>query len=285
MRCCTVSLLSFKKHNAEDDMAIATNVDIAEPYKSIFENNGIKIIRKDFTEFVFPKDFMWSLAFYKLCALKYVVEELDYDKYLMVDSDTYCISDLYDMWNEADGRVMLYNLQHSFSNYQSVNMREEYSKLYGTEGVMPVNYGGEFIAGDKAALISLIADCEAVYRRMIEKNVPTKHGDEFIVCSAVEQYGHNVRAANAYIYRYWTRRFYLVSTNFEFNRISIMHLPSEKETGFAYAYKYYRRHKELPPEKKLRKMMGLPGIKTPMNLYYLRKLILSARRKLKGKKK
>lgn len=46
------------------------------------------IFHKAYNDFVFEKEYGWSLAFYKLCGLQYALTKR-YDNYLLLDTDTY----------------------------------------------------------------------------------------------------------------------------------------------------------------------------------------------------
>ena len=284
LQYCFISLLSFKNNNPECDVALVTNIELPEKHQKRFDREGIRIITKEFTEFTFSKDYTWSLAFYKICALKHVVDTMDYDEYLIVDSDTYCINNLDDMWQDAKDSLMLYNLNHSLSVKQSQTMNREYYELFGEDDVRMVNYGGEYVCGHRELLKKYLLDCEAVYRAMQEKDFSTKHGDEFIWCSTAHRYNYRIKAANAYIFRFWTSwQFYLVTTSFVFNPISILHLPSEKRFGFLYVYRYYERKKRLPANKRLFKMMSLPSHSPKRNFYFLKRNFMIIKERLSNK--
>ena len=66
-----VALVSAKRNNPSSEVALITNIeDIPEEYTQVLRNNNVCIIKVEFDQFVFPNDYKWSLAFYKLCALK-----------------------------------------------------------------------------------------------------------------------------------------------------------------------------------------------------------------------
>ena len=47
---------------------MVTNVSVPWEIEKHFEKNSIIVIRQDFNNFYFGKDYKWCLAFYKLCA-------------------------------------------------------------------------------------------------------------------------------------------------------------------------------------------------------------------------
>ena len=96
---------------------------------------------------------------------------------------------------------------------------------------------------------------------MRENNFVTITGDEFIL-SVVADSKNNIKNAGAYIYRFWTGRFRLISTNYRFNQISILHVPAEKTEGMLRIYKRYIAKKKKPSKPKVHRMLHLssPGI-------------------------
>ena len=100
MKNCCVALLSAKKYNADSDVALVTNIEAPEPYKKILCDNEILIIKAPFDAFKFADNYKWGLAFYKLCALKYVVENTEYDFYSYLDADVYIQSSFSNIWRE-----------------------------------------------------------------------------------------------------------------------------------------------------------------------------------------
>lgn len=109
---CT-SLFTAKINNPNDDVALITNIDIPNIYKEFLYKNKIIIIKCLFDSFKFSSEYKWSLAFYKLCALKYAIENLDYDNYLMLDTDTITIKKYDNIWEECKEKIMLLDINHS----------------------------------------------------------------------------------------------------------------------------------------------------------------------------
>lgn len=265
MRCCCVSLISAKYNgNAiKDDcqLILVTNIDVPQYYSNIFEKENIIIKKVPFDRFMFDENMKWSLAFYKLCALKHIVESGEYDKVMLVDSDTYFANDINDIWIEAEQNILLYDICHSLKNHQMIQMNKEYKLLYGKDTIL-VNYGGEFVCGKCSLLKQYISECEAVYKNMIEKNVMTLHGDEFIWCAAAIKFKSIIKSANAYIDRYWTgKRVYRVSTNYYFDPVCIYHFPVEKKYGIRKTFNYYIRHNKMPELNKIIRWYSLPSTK------------------------
>lgn len=303
-----VSLKSAALHNPNDTVMIVVNEEVPEPYKSLFEEENIKIKKINFDRYVMPQNFVWSLAFFKLCALSYVVEEEDYDNFLLLDADTITMQTYSEMWEECKTGVMLYPLGHSYHHHDRERIRSDYQKLY-EEDLNVVHYGGEYVCGNRQAMRLFMAECRSVYERMQEKNfcVDDHTGDETILSIAAARMqasgvkeeiteaeipeseaqdekkpvrkcsGTNGRkcknveviAAVPYIYRYWTNEFYLVSMNAIYNPVCIWHLPDEKEHAMAYFYRYYRKKKCFPKVRKSARIAGIRLAKRPYNRYTL----------------
>lgn len=97
----------------------------------------------------------------------------------------------------------------------------------------------------------------------------TEYGDEFIICSASVNIPGLIKDGGSYIYRYWTRNFYLVSTNFKFNPVSILHLPDEKNYGLMWLADYIIKNETLPKKEKVWKKIGFITPKRKFSLFDL----------------
>ena len=64
-----VSLKSAAIHNPDDTVMLVVNKEVPEPYRSLFKEENIRVKTIEFDNFVMPETFVWSLAFFKLCAL------------------------------------------------------------------------------------------------------------------------------------------------------------------------------------------------------------------------
>ena len=85
-RCIVVSLVSAKQKNQNCDAALVTNTAVPEPYAAQLSQAGIRVIACPFDNYRFEADLDWSLAYYKLCAMQYLLETEHYENYLMLDS-------------------------------------------------------------------------------------------------------------------------------------------------------------------------------------------------------
>ena len=100
-RCIVVSLVSAKQKNQNCDAALVTNTAVPEPYAAQLSQAGIRVIACPFDNYRFEADLDWSLAYYKLCAMQYLLETEHYENYLMLDSDTFTQRGYQDIWREA----------------------------------------------------------------------------------------------------------------------------------------------------------------------------------------
>ena len=78
--------------------------------------------------------------------------------------------------------------------------------------------------------------------------------------------GKPVRAANAYIFRYWLGgHFYYVSTNYTLDPVCILHLPgAAKDRQLKLIYNGYARRGVFPPLNKIYRLCGLPAAHPPL---------------------
>lgn len=256
LKNCCVALLSAKHYNADSDVALVTNIEVPTTYKNLLINNNIKIIKADFDSFRFTENYTWALAFYKLCALKYVLSKFDYKYISYLDSDVYVQSSFENIWKECDYNIMLYDINHGLQvvDYRKF-MDETFSFLNNREYI--THYGGEFFAAKRENALNFIVLCEKIFSKMIEQNTVTQFGDEFILCIAANEYKNNVKNAGAYVYRYWTDSFRLVSTNYERNRVTVLHVPDEKQRGMIKLFDNYYKKSRIPALNKVYKYLSL----------------------------
>lgn len=241
-----VCLCSAKIANPECDVALITTVELPERYKAMMQKYGILYGYCPFDSFCFPDTYKWGLAFYKLCAYEYVLQ-LEYEQYLMLDTDTYTQSSLSDLWVDAKYHVMLYDINQRLGLKGAAKFQDQVQEFIGG-GYCPITqYGGEFIAGSKENLLQLIACCKEVYSEMRIREFSTDFGDEFILCIAAERNKMMIKAAGGYVFRFWTGEFRLVSTCYKFDPISVIHVPSQKSTGMIKIFTLLEQCKAVTP--------------------------------------
>lgn len=115
---------------------------------------------------------------------------------------------------------------------------------------MYTQYGGEFVAACRALGLKLLEEVYAVYNEMMARGFVTTKGDEFILCVSANRLRNIVKNASAYVCRYWTSPdFRLVSTNYQYNAVVVLHLPAEKQRGLMTIFQKYVA-KNLMPSKK-----------------------------------
>lgn len=282
-----VSLKSAALKNPQDDIMLVVNGEVPGQYRLLFEKENIRIKEIPFDRFVMPDHFVWALAFFKLCALSHVVEEEEYENYLLMDTDTIAQGSFDEMWEESAAGMMLYPLGHSYHHHDRERIYSDYKRLYEEKQNL-VHYGGEFVCGNRQVLRVFMKECGAVYQQMKEKQfaVDEHTGDETILSIAAARMqakpeAPEIIAAVPYIYRYWTNEFYLVSTNTVYNPVCIWHLPDEKEHAMRYFYRFYRKHNCFPEKKKCLKIAGLRVLKRPFNRYTLQYKLAGKLRKWK----
>lgn len=256
-----VLLHTVKKYNKNVDVAIVVNFDVPREFMRIFQAAKIDCIKIEFDEYLMPADFKWSLAFFKMTALKYVVEKTDYDAFLELDSDEICISDFSDMWSELERKILMYYSAFRINHPTRILYSELYRKIYNkTEDEVIPKTGGGFIAGNKKNLEHFIKISDEIYSYMqknigqIDKNV----GDELYSSIYCGLFPERVQDARSYIAVYWTGSFYYVSTNYKYDAVSIIHLPDEKRDGLLFLYDYLIKRGRLPNLKRVFKILSFP---------------------------
>ena len=131
------------------------------------------------------------------------------------------------------------------------------------------HFGGELVAGSKARLTDFMALCQQYFDELQVRGITPKEGDEAVWCGAAYRSlraGQPVRAANAYIFRYWLGgRFYYVSTNYQLDPVCILHLPgAAKDRQLKLIYKKYTKRGAFPPPDAIHRLCGLPAAHPPL---------------------
>lgn len=265
--CCVACVSAKKNCKGNTDVALVTNIDVTTPYRDVLEQAGVKILRYEFDQFNFDGKYTWSLAFYKLCALKHAVADLNYDNYAFMDSDVYVQTDFSDIWKECGQKIMLYDICHGLQVEDYLRFLKEVSAFTGNDALGITHYGGEFFAANKENAKTFVAECMDIYQEMMRKQFKTSCGDEFITSLAVARMEEKVRNAGAYVYRYWTRRFRLMSTNYQYNPVAVLHVPQEKDFGMIRIFDKYVSHGALPSQKKVWSMLHLRHADWKISLY------------------
>lgn len=245
-----VALISAKRNNPDCDVAFVTNHAVPSQYMNLLTENGILSIDCPFTSFRFKDDYPWCLAYYKLCALKEVLE-LNYDDYLMIDSDVFVQNNISMLWNWTPDYLVMSDTDETTEKWQN-----EMHSYLGNQISIP-HWGGEFIAGSHAILSRFVNVCELICGQMIERNFTTIHGDEFIESIAIHTGDFNMKHAGMFVYRFWTRTSYRVKTVLPKGGISVLHVPAEKEYGMLGIYKYILSKNKIPSQRKAQKMLHL----------------------------
>lgn len=275
MKNCCVASVSARRHCGENtDVAIVTNIDFPSKYQQIIEQSGVKFIKFPFDEFCFDKQYKWSLAFYKLCALSKASKELNYDYYAYLDTDVYVQDNFDNIWNECDYNIQMYDINHGLSSVDSRRvfneMREFDANLWG--GV--THYGGEFYAANADYTKRFVAECEEVYKQMIAQNFVTSQGDEFISTIAAHRLKEIVKNAGPYVYRYWTGTYRLISTNYKVSPVVVLHCPAEKKYGIITIFDRYIKRGKLPTNRTVHRLLHLncPSLLTIVK-YIVKKIL------------
>lgn len=262
-----VALVSLRHHNPECDVALVTNADLSQTYMEILSKQGVIIFPVPYDRFVFPDDYPWSLAFYKLCALDAMVQRKDYDYYCYLDIDVVANRPLAEMWQECDHNIMLYDIEHGLQVPNYVTFLKEISD-FDCQSACITHYGGEFFAASRKNAEVFLTECHKIYDEMTERNIITTKGDEFIVSLVAARNRHLVKNAGAYIRRFWTGSFRLISTCYEFDPVSVLHLPAEKRDGIIKLYRRYISKGKYPSNSQiyrichLRRQSGVIRLKT-----------------------
>ena len=261
MKNVSVALVSAKKYNPDVDCALVTNLsddEIPAEFHEIFTRENIKIFHFPFDEFRFDNDTPWGLAFYKLCALSHVLRETDYKNFLYLDSDVYVQGSLDSVWEEIQQNILLYDINHGLNVPHYVEFLAQIRKFYPEKNII-TQYGGEFVAANRENAEKFINEARKIFNMIKDSGKKITSGDEIIIAMTADKLKNLIRNAGAYIFRFWTGYFRLVSTSYRFNAVRVLHMPSEKTSGLMKIYDKYIKKGTLPSRKKLWKICHLSG--------------------------
>ena len=276
MKNACVALCSAKYYNRGCDVAFVTNLsieDIPNEYCDILAKSDVNVITVPFDEFLFPKNYLWSLAFYKLCVLKYLTRT-EYSAVCYMDTDVYIQGSFDDIWQECKENILLYDINHGLGtkNYQVIC--DEFNSFMGYR-VLCTHYGGEFFAASIDLTKKFCAECEKVYQKMIDDAFVTTKGDEFILSLAAHAMKSHIKNAGAYVFRFWTGVYFrLVSTCYKFNRITVLHVPDAKKRGMLTLYRKYVVFGNLPNDEVCWAVLELSKVPLTERIKYIIKMLL-----------
>lgn len=268
-----VALVSAKASNPACEVMLVTNVQVSSVYSDLLAKHSISTVIAEFDSFRFDEQYHWGLAFYKLCALKYLLDHTQYDNYLLLDLDTFTQSELDDLWREAEHNIMLYDINHRLTIPDCAAFNDEVDSFMGKSRAL-TNYGGEFIAGNHELLSTFIAECESVFEQMNRLNFRTAFGDEFIIRIAADRLRPCVKNAGGYIHRFWTGTFRLMSTCYHFNAVSVLHVPNEKNSGLIRVYNYISKQGKVPLSSRVHGMLHLKRASIETQVKRIAKLLI-----------
>ena len=265
-----VSLASVKMNNPQVECILNCDFDIDSDLAKEFEKLDIRIHRIPFGKYSSDDRYIWAITQYKFDSLSHMLDIMqDGDRMIQLDADTVCVGNLDEIYQEADEGIILYVIDHGYCEEHRSCIRRNCARLYGENVCNVIHYGGEFFAGCKKYMTDFLISCQEVMDKM-KKTVDLEPWDDEQVISIAASYllKGRIYPAGAYISRYWTNRFYLVSTNYCYNPVKIWHLPAEKKYGMMVLFNYYMQRRKLPSIRKIAVIMGLPGSKYKRwNLY------------------
>lgn len=254
-----VALVSAKHYNPNAIVVLATNLEeekIDGEFTTLLRKNNIGIFYIPYDSFKFSKDYTWSLAFYKLCVLSHLCK-MDFDNFCYMDADVYIQSNMDSIWEECKQHIMLYDTSHGLDIPSYVRFIDEIEKFTGKR-LYITHWGGEFVALSKENVNILCDECKKIYEEMLKTEFKSEVGDEFILSLAANNIKPIIKNAGAYIQRLSTyEQFYCISTRYKYDRLAILHLPAEKNTGMIQMYNRYIKNSIVPKDRIVWKIFGL----------------------------
>ena len=177
-RCTVVALCSAKAQNPGCTVALVTNAPPPQPFLGQLKEAGVEVWDCPFTAYRVPAETNWALAYYKLCAMDWVLANRDFARAAMIDLDTYTQYPLDDLWREAGEAVLFYQVPHAAGQ----GMAQAISRIYDAvcpEGAPHVltHFGGELVAGSKPRLQALMGPCRRYFPQLPQAGFPPRAGE------------------------------------------------------------------------------------------------------------
>ena len=177
-RCTVVALCSAKAHNPGCTVALVTNAPPPEPFAGLLQKAGVEIWDCPFDSYRVPADTNWALAYYKLCAMDWVLTHRDFARAAMIDLDTFTQYPLDDLWREADEAVLLYQVPHAAGQGMAAAISAIYSSLTPEQPPRVLtHFGGELVAGSKVRLQHFMALCRAYFAELQAAGIEVLYDD------------------------------------------------------------------------------------------------------------
>lgn len=206
------------------------------------------MITAPFDDFNFGSEYTWSLAFYKLCALKYVLNTTEYDNYCYLDSDVYVQGSLKGAFAEAKWYILMYYLYQGHPVKGQTARTQDMVKLgcLSENDSSVMGMGGEFFIANRLNAIKYISECKQIFDLMKSKDFQVQSGDEFISSLAMHRLFHLSRCAQAYTGRFYTRVFRMIPERWRYHPVAVLHVPGEKEHGMLTLFSRYISKGKIP---------------------------------------
>lgn len=257
-----VSLASAKIQNPDARCILNCNFEIDAHLKAVAEQAQIELHQVPYGAFKSREEFAWAITQYKYDSMAYVLGLMEeQDCMVLLDTDTVCVRNMAEIFEEAKYALILYAMYHGYLQEKRQSIIRNYQKLYQLEHANLVHYGAEFYAGSKQLLTTFLSHCGEIIREARVQDNLEPWDDEHVLSIVAERFmKEQIYPASAYICRYWTNKFYLVSTNFHYNPVHIWHLPAEKNYGMLTLYEYFEKNHRFPDVKQMAKIMGFPDI-------------------------
>ncbi len=257
-----VALCSAKYYNPTCTVALVTNLaeeQIPSAIKHVLDQWGVEIKQISFNRFVFPQDYKWSLAFYKLCALSHIVEQNIYQKLCYLDADVYVQKSFDAIWHQVEQKILLVDNKQDLTD-ENYRIFVEELQTFLQNKVLPTHWEGGFFAATQEDAALFLQRADVTYHQMLDRKVQTLMGDEFILGVAAEQLSDRTQDAGKYAAHYWTSPMrFSVTDSYHSATMAVLHLPAEKQRGMITLYNRFISKHQLPTPAQVHKICRLSG--------------------------
>lgn len=271
-----ISLLTLRLHNPNTDIALVTNIDLEAHWLDLFRKHNILVFNCPYDNYQMPRELVYSLSYYKLCAYDYVLKNTQYERFCFVDCDTFGVGNFDPIWMEADSALLMIPNDYTLTAPIRKEINLLYQRMFTETKIVPHISSG-FIAGTRADITKVLSQCALVHQKL--KNLPDANprgGDEVIWSLALANCPVSIYSPKGYVLlsNVGLKEYKVDKDDFRDPDIVIWHLPTEKRYALIWAYNYLVKKGYPPCIEKMAKACRLRRVRSHFTLLSIQAILL-----------
>jgi hypothetical protein len=235
-RSMVVAFASVRRFNANVQLSLITNEPPPQPFSAQLNVLGVQVREVPFSHrppLGFARTFSASL--YLLDALDSLTDEVT----VLIDPDVLCIRSLHAMISTAGNAVGVLPIDYQPDHNVNGLTRSEAGELHallGEPSICPTHFGGEVYVIPSQFLVAIRERCDEAWALSLDRHVRGMskfQTEEHVLSFALR--GVPTEDMQAFVHRIWTAH-RLRQVDGRESRLTLWHLPAEKDRGFALIY-------------------------------------------------